>query len=384
MIILSATNQSLEMDLEATVASTQLDYIVSYVDVTTTTYAPAGSDGTSNNTTAVTIVSAPGDASTQRQIKQITIYNADSASAVVTIQKVNGANTRILCKVLLETTDTLQYNDGEGFSVVKATGTAVSSSTTIGISAGTQSISGPNMVVLSNSNNISFGMSGSSQVTASYLGPTASFWEFPFGWYVNNTYQTTTATGNVYFYRFYIPFYMTATRMDALGSLSVAGSTAGSWSIYGAIYTRSGDAISMASSGIGSSTWNSGGATNQYNSYHGVSGTRWRSMQVSMAFTPGEYWFAFSNSVSGVAGTTGSVGFSGMTGIALSALPGGGLGLNNNGNETRFWGVNGFYPILYASSTLPEIVNYDEIIWCNSAANASVFRVPYIRFFGSH
>jgi len=121
MIILDATTKSLEVDLDGAIATNQLPIVASFVDVTTTTYAPGATDTETNNTTAVTAVAAPA-ASTQRQVKLLTIYNRDTAVAIVTVQLNNNATLRTLIKVTLAVGDTLVYTDGEGWRVVTASG----------------------------------------------------------------------------------------------------------------------------------------------------------------------------------------------------------------------------------------------------------------------
>jgi len=121
MIVLDATNKSLEIVLAGAVTTNQLPFVATYVDVTTTTYTPGENDGTSNNTTAVTIVSAPA-ASTQRQLKFLSVHNADTAAATVTIRYNNNSTTRIILRAALAVGDQIIYSDGEGFSVLDVNG----------------------------------------------------------------------------------------------------------------------------------------------------------------------------------------------------------------------------------------------------------------------
>ena len=157
MIILNATNQKITIDLTENVTTNQLDWTVSYIDISSSVYTPSSATGTTNNTTDVDMVASPS-ASYQRQIKFISVFNNDTTSKVVVIKKVNGVNTRIICKIVLGINDTLQYTDSEGFTVIDPDGLLLTSANTLGISAGTQSISGANTVIFSDSNGISFGM----------------------------------------------------------------------------------------------------------------------------------------------------------------------------------------------------------------------------------
>ena len=58
MINLDATTKSLQFKLGGSVASNQLGFSSSYVDATASETTPGEQDGASNNTTAVTVVSA--------------------------------------------------------------------------------------------------------------------------------------------------------------------------------------------------------------------------------------------------------------------------------------------------------------------------------------
>lgn len=80
-------------------ATTNPDYASSWFDETTTTSTPGASDGALNGTTPVTVVAAPA-ASTQRVIKEIVVYNRDTASVTFYVKYVSGG-TRFLKKVTL-------------------------------------------------------------------------------------------------------------------------------------------------------------------------------------------------------------------------------------------------------------------------------------------
>jgi len=76
-------------------------------------FTEASNDGTLNGTTPVTIVAAPA-ASTRRLVRTITIYNADTVSATVTVSFVSGANTRIILKTTLASGATLILGNTSG------------------------------------------------------------------------------------------------------------------------------------------------------------------------------------------------------------------------------------------------------------------------------
>ncbi len=110
MIVLDSTLKSLEIVLAGAITTTALPYTVSYVDLDASFVISTASegDGTSNNTTAVTVVAAPA-ANHTRQVKFLSVYNQDTVAATVTVQINNNGTVRILCKVTLQIGDTLQY-----------------------------------------------------------------------------------------------------------------------------------------------------------------------------------------------------------------------------------------------------------------------------------
>ena len=93
MIILNTVNDTLEL---ITSSAANIDYYVSYVDITTSAFSPSSSQGTIASSTTTMILSAPL-ASTQRQVKMLTIVNRHaSISCNVTLQKdVSATNYQI-------------------------------------------------------------------------------------------------------------------------------------------------------------------------------------------------------------------------------------------------------------------------------------------------
>jgi len=84
MLVLDATSKSLRMVLGEAHTTNPVDFTVAYADATTTTFAEGGGPAQSNGTTNAELLAAPG-ASTQRVVKEITIYNNDTVSHVVTL-----------------------------------------------------------------------------------------------------------------------------------------------------------------------------------------------------------------------------------------------------------------------------------------------------------
>ena len=115
MIILTNTTDNLQIVLAGNVTANQLNVVTSYRDITTTTYTPGRTVVNTNNTTDVNIVPAPA-ASTQRVVDFISVYNADTADATVTIKFDANGTEYIIYKDVLGTGDTLRFIEGAGFS----------------------------------------------------------------------------------------------------------------------------------------------------------------------------------------------------------------------------------------------------------------------------
>ena len=115
MIILTNTTDNLQIVLAGNVTANQLNVVTSYRDITNTTYTPGRTVVNTNNTTDVNIVPAPA-ASTQRVVDFISVYNADTADATVTIKFDANGTEYIIYKTVLGVGDTLRFIEGAGFS----------------------------------------------------------------------------------------------------------------------------------------------------------------------------------------------------------------------------------------------------------------------------
>lgn len=116
MIILTETTDTIKIRLGATITTNQLNCVASWRDITTTAYTPGRAVVNSNNTSDVNIVASPS-ASTQRLIDFISVYNADTVDATVSI-KFDANGTQYPLKVIsLSPGQTLTYCDGAGWQV---------------------------------------------------------------------------------------------------------------------------------------------------------------------------------------------------------------------------------------------------------------------------
>src|SRR5438105_2852256 len=110
MILLDAITKTLEVVLGGPVTTSQLPYTVNYVDMDGSFVISSASetDGVTNNTTAVTMLGAP-IVNHARQIKFLSVYNADTIQAKIIIQINNNGTTRVLCSPTIQPGETLQY-----------------------------------------------------------------------------------------------------------------------------------------------------------------------------------------------------------------------------------------------------------------------------------
>lgn len=118
MLILTETTDNLQVVLGGTVTANQLQCAASWRDITTTAYTPGRTLSVTNDTTDVNVVPAPS-ASTQRVIDFISIYNGDTADAVVTIKIDANGTEYILWKDTLSPGDTVRFIEGAGFNVYR-------------------------------------------------------------------------------------------------------------------------------------------------------------------------------------------------------------------------------------------------------------------------
>ena len=122
MIVVDIPGKSIEVVLAGAVSATQLPFVVNYTNTSREGRKSIGStNGTTNNTTAVTILAAPSSGA-RREAESISLYNADTGSATVTIRINDNSTTRIIVKVVLATLDHLIYTAAAGWFVMTSAG----------------------------------------------------------------------------------------------------------------------------------------------------------------------------------------------------------------------------------------------------------------------
>lgn len=372
MLLLDTTLKSIQITRSASLLTSEMDYTASYNDVdTSNNYTNIGVDGTTSGTGNVTVVSAPG-ASTTRIVKYLSIYNKDTKVDTIEVKMLNNASSKTLVKVTLQIGDTLQYVDSEGWSVLATSG-GIKLTQPYSVQAGVQTAS-TGTAELYNSNSFSFGMNSSATITASFNNSyTANFFEVP-----NCELQTAAIAGssnasNMCVQRYFMPYYMTATRFDMPASMTMsATATGGSWTISVAVYRKTGSMMSRLSSTFGSSGFASGGATNNTNSYNGVSGLRMRSVSLNnWQLTPGEYWMAIMHSLSnGVGGTVFGQQSSVHLGYPIGTVSSQG---ESDGIIGKWFRANSYFPLYMAQRE----------VWFGKSDVTGFMASGYFRLFGT-
>jgi hypothetical protein len=135
-MILDATTKSLEVLLAGAVTTNQLEIVADWLDMTATTTAPGDTGSVTNNSTAVTAVAAPAS-STQRKVNEITIFNADTVAAIVTVRVNDNGTMRRKLKITLQPGYTLEYTFSSGWKVLDTNGLIQTSNTAV-LSVATQ------------------------------------------------------------------------------------------------------------------------------------------------------------------------------------------------------------------------------------------------------
>ena len=317
------------------------------------------------------VVPAPG-VGVDRNVKFLSINNESASSCVVTVQIADGINTvNVFGPVPLPSGWTVQYNsDGNGFVLYDNFGNiqvVARVAALNALAAGTQ-IGSTGTIVFSDSNGVSFGMSNSSVVTASFAtiqgsvnlsaGTTsnlASAFTFAnsngvsFGLDVStltasvainvsagttsnnvsaitfansngvsfglngSTLTASAAVGTVTAFsqdadfvtnfpivpgvmslqKLSLAMNLEATALAIIADFKGATNLTDAVTLSHAVYTLSGGTARLASSGSRLFSWTSGSDTSASSVYGGASGTRYRTLSVSYAMTPGDYLFGW-------------------------------------------------------------------------------------------
>jgi hypothetical protein len=176
-----------------------------------------------------------------------------------------------------------------------------------------------------------------------------------------------SGSSNVSLFRAQFPVNITATRLDLIGNLTVAGSTQGTYTFAVGIYTFSGSTASLASTGSVSVSFTTG-AGGAASVYGGQSAIQYRTIPLGGTWniSSGPYMMAMLISQDNPAGTTGGWSFFGAASINM--------GRATNGTDVFGHGMLGT-----ASSTVPNSFQVSD----NALVGSNNFHVLYMRFLGT-
>lgn len=103
--------------------STAVDWVTSFVDITSSATTPGSQTGQVASATTTKIVNEPG-ASTQRLVKYVSVFNTSSSDNVtVQLVRYNGTSDFVMRSTTLQPRESLHYNDTTGWQVFREDGT---------------------------------------------------------------------------------------------------------------------------------------------------------------------------------------------------------------------------------------------------------------------
>lgn len=250
-------------------------------------------------------------------------------------------------------TGNIVFSNSNGISFGMSGSSQVTASHAINISAGTTS-NNLSAFTFSNSNGVSFGLNGST-LTASIQSPKASQLVFPQA----NPWQTNfaIANGSFSFQNIDVGLNLVATRANLLMVISGNSNSTGAVTVSLGMYTKNGSTMSLASSDSRAISWTSGSDTTISSVYGGVSGTQYQTVPLNnWSLTSGEYmlgmWFRTTNN-----GTCRVFGVQGPT--IANAL---------DANQTNGY-LNGHYVSSFSTAMLGSI-NVTDTNYIRTGGNA--------------
>jgi len=104
-LVLDGTAISIQVAMSTSAATANPTFVATYADNAGSGITEGATDGQLNGSTDVTVVPAP-TGTNRRVVKDITIYNGDSAAVTVFVKYDNNATQRTLAKVTLQVGDT--------------------------------------------------------------------------------------------------------------------------------------------------------------------------------------------------------------------------------------------------------------------------------------
>ncbi len=104
-LVLDGTAISIQVAMSTSAATTNPTFVSTYADNAGSGITEGATDGALNGSTDVTVVPAP-TGSNRRVVKDITIYNGDSAAVTIFVKYDNNATQRTIAKITLAVGDT--------------------------------------------------------------------------------------------------------------------------------------------------------------------------------------------------------------------------------------------------------------------------------------
>lgn len=133
-MILDSTSKTLRAFMANAATTTNPTWVTDWADLTTTSFTAGNSEGALSGTAPQTIVASPA-ASTQRQIKCVTIYNNDTVSQSITVDIFDGTTGRIRVKFTIPSGGSMIYERDFGWTVLNSVGQMLGQGSTGGTPA---------------------------------------------------------------------------------------------------------------------------------------------------------------------------------------------------------------------------------------------------------
>lgn len=108
-LILDSTSASIQVAMSGAAATTNPTYTVAYADNNGTTFTEGANRGALNGSTDVTVVANPSSGY-RRVVKDLTLYNGDTAPVTIFIKYDVSATQRTIAKLTLAVGDTWNFN----------------------------------------------------------------------------------------------------------------------------------------------------------------------------------------------------------------------------------------------------------------------------------
>jgi hypothetical protein len=140
-MLLDTTTDSIEVRLAAAHTTRALQFYASYHNIHSTNFifTPTKNFGSTNGTTAVTMVPAPTSGRIN-QLRSCSVYNCDSVDHTVTIQVNSSSNLRTVYSVIIKVGEQIQFTLYEGWKIFNVDGILKTSNSVIGGPAVKQNI----------------------------------------------------------------------------------------------------------------------------------------------------------------------------------------------------------------------------------------------------